>query len=297
MPSLKQLEYFCALAKKGNMSRLSKEQFVSQTALSNSIARLEKELGIQLFDRCGRNLVLNEYGQMFLQFVEPALNSIALGQQAIENIRHKDSNNVSIAIASSTLWGTMIGSFLAQNPQYSISQRECRIDPILQALPQLDVDLIIAGSVDFDTPHLDSVEFIRDAVRLYVPLDHPFAARKSIRLIEAKNEAFICQPKTTGFSRFSNTLFEKAGFKPNIVAECDYTLRRELLRNDVGVVLASDSTLRAHFFDNCVSVLIEDEYAIRGMSCFWLKNRPLSNAAQKFRAFLLEYYSNKEALY
>ena len=296
MPSLKQLEYFIALARNNNMSKLSEENYISQTALSNSISRLEQELGVKLFDRVGRNIVLNDYGKLYLQHIEPALVSIRCARIAIENAARGDHNNVSVAIASSTLWGNLIGSFLTKNPQYSISQKECNIDAIMERLPELETDLIIAGTIDFNSPSLDSVMFIKDPVRLYVPPDHPFAGRKSIHLSEAKNEKFICQPKTSGFSRFSNILFRKAGFTPNIVAECDYSLRRDLLRSGVGVVLASDSVLRAHFFDNCVAVLIEDEWAYREMSCFWLKNRPLSVAAIAFRDFLIEYYrdtSNK----
>lgn len=290
MPSLKQLQYFCALAKNGNMSKLADEFFVSQTALSNSIARLESELGVRLFDRQGRNIVLNEYGRKYLQYVEPGLNSILLGSQTLELMSHKPEPSVSLATSSSTLWSMMIGSFLNRYPQYSISQQECQISNINHALPNLDIDLIIAGSIDFDSPYLDSICFLKDPVRLYVPLDHPFAGRKSIRLIEAKNEKYIYQPRTSGFSRFSDMLFEQAGFEPTIVAECDYTLRRDLLKSGVGVVLASDSVLRANFYENCTSVLIEDEYAIREMSCFWLKDRPLSVAAKTFKTFLLEYY-------
>ena len=290
MPSLKQLQYFCALAKNGNMSKLADEFFISQTALSNSISRLEAELGVQLFDRVGRNIVLNEYGRKYLQYVEPGLNSILLGNQTLELMSMQPAPSVSLAISSSTLWGAMIGSFLNKYPQYSISQQECQIHTINRNLPHLDIDLIIAGSIDFDSPYLDSVCFLRDPVRLYVPLNHPFAERESIRLIEAKNEKFIYQSKSSGFSRFSNMLFKQAGFEPNIVAECDYTLRRDLLKNGVGVVLASDSVLRANFYENCTSVLIEDEYAIREMSCFWLKDKPLSTAAKTFRSFLLDYY-------
>lgn len=292
MPSLKQLEYFLALAKSSNMTKLSEDLFVSQTALSKSIARLESELGVKLFDRQGRNIVLNEYGKTFLQYVEPAVNSLSMGQQVLSDMRAESSMNVSLALASSILWGTLIGSFLSRNPECSISQRECRIDAIMERLPKLDVDLIIAGSADFDSPLLDSVKFISDSVRLYVPLGHHLADRKSIKLIEAKDENFICQPKHTGFSKFSNTLFQKAGFTPKIVAECDYTLRRELLRNGTGVVLASDTVLRANFFDHCVPVLIEDDFAVRHMSCFWLKNRPLSPAATRFRDFVVDYYDN-----
>lgn len=292
MPSLKQLEHFCALAKTNNMSKLAEDNYISQTALSNSIARLEREMGVQLFDRIGRNIILNDCGRLFLSYVEPALASLQMGQQALKKITAESVNSVSVAIASSTLWGTLIGAFLTRYPMYYISQTECRIDEISEKLPRLNVDLIIAGSVDFKSPYLDSVVFIRDAVRLYVPLDHPFAKRKSIHLAEAANEKYICQPKNSGFSRFSKTLFEKAGFTPNIVAECDYTLRRELLRSGMGVVLASDTVLRAHYFDNCVSVLVEDEWAIREMSCYWLKSRPLSAPATAFKAFLLDYYSD-----
>lgn len=290
MPSIKQLEYFCALAKSENMTKLSEKNYVSQTALSNSIARLESELGVQLFDRKGRNIELNSFGMLYLQYIEPALHSISMGKLALESIQNNDSMNVSVAIASSTLWGSLIGGFLNDYPQYSISQRECRIDIIQEKLPQLDVDLIIAGSIDFDTPYLDSIKFISDPVRLYVPLGHPFSLRKSIHLIEAKDEAFICQPPHTGFSKFSNILFQKAGFKPKVIAECDYTLRRELLRNGAGVVLASDSTLRANFFDNCSSVLIEDDFAVRDMSLYWAKNRPLSSAATLFKKYVIDYY-------
>jgi len=293
MPSLKQLQYFSALANGKNMSKLAEEYYISQTALSNSIARLEKELGVNLFDRVGRNIVLNDYGKLYLQYIEPALNSIMLGQQAISNIHHKDINSVSIAIASSHLWGDMIGAFLTNHPNFSISQRECNVDMIKKQLPELDIDLIVSGATDFDSPYLDSVSFIRDKVRLYVPLNNPLAGRESIYLHEARDESFIFQPKHAGFSRFSEMLFKKAGFKPNVVAECDTSLRRDLLRKGVGVVLASDSVLRARFFDNCncVPVLVKDDFAVREMSCFWLKSRPLSPPAVAFRNHLLEYYA------
>lgn len=51
MPSIKQLQYFCALAEDNNMSRLASKLYISQAALSNSISRLESELDAELFDR------------------------------------------------------------------------------------------------------------------------------------------------------------------------------------------------------------------------------------------------------
>ncbi|MDL2210877.1 LysR family transcriptional regulator [Desulfovibrio sp. OttesenSCG-928-O18] len=289
MPSLKQLQYFLDLAAKGNMTRLAEESYVSQTALSNALARLEDELDVRLFDRIGRNLVLNEYGKVYRQHVEAAFEALRTGNQALANMVKQSVNSISLAITSSILWRDMISAFMGKYPEYTIFQRECNIDAIGRALPQLDMDFIIAGDIDFSSPHLDYAVLTEFAVRLYVPANHPLAKRKSIRLSEAKNERFICQPPATGFSRFSKILFDQAGFVPDIVAECDYTLRWDLLRKEVGVVLSCDLHVNN---DNGVPILVTDDFAIRRMALFWARNRKLPPAALDFRNFIIDYYRN-----
>ena len=296
MPSLKQLQYFCALAKEENMSKLADKYFVSQTAFSNSISRLESEIGVKLFDRIGRRIILNEYGEKYLQYVQPALATIQAGQEAVAADFQKNSKTLCVALAGSNVWADMLHEFWRRYPQYSVIQKQCLIAPITEALPQLDVDLIVAGSVDFSSPYLCSMPFIQDRVILYVSPQHRLAKRKSIRLIEIKNEPFIGQPKGSGFRNFCNMLFEQAGFQPKTVVECDYSLHFELAYKGVGVAIATDSALRAHAFNNCVPIVIEDDFAKREMSCFWLKGRPLSIVAQKFIDFLLDYYKEPHRL-
>lgn len=60
-----QLHYFSTLAKIQHMTRAAEELSISQPALSRSIARLEEELGVPLFDRHGRGIYLNHFGQSF----------------------------------------------------------------------------------------------------------------------------------------------------------------------------------------------------------------------------------------
>lgn len=290
MPSLKQLQYFLDLAAKGNMTRLAEASYVSQTALSNALSRLEDELDVRLFDRRGRNLVLNEYGKVYRQHVEAAFEALRTGNQALANMVRQSVNSISLAITSSILWREMIGNFMGKYPQYTIFQRECNIDAISRILPQMDVDFIIAGDIDFSSPHLEHKVLTEFAVRLYVPETHPLAKRKSIRLIEAKNERFICQPPATGFSRFSNRLFAQAGFVPDIVAECDYTLRWDLLRKGLGVVLSCDLHVNN---DTGVPILVTDDFAIRRMAVFWAKNRKFPSAALDFRNYITDYYRKR----
>ena len=80
---INQLHYFVAVARCENITKAAKELFITQPALSRVILRLEQELGTPLFDRHGGRVTLNEHGQSFLRYVEPALESINAGVHAV----------------------------------------------------------------------------------------------------------------------------------------------------------------------------------------------------------------------
>ncbi len=73
---LLQLRYFQALAKNQQLTKTATELMVSPPALSATISRLEKELGVSLFDRIGRSITLNENGKLFLNYIDHALTDI-----------------------------------------------------------------------------------------------------------------------------------------------------------------------------------------------------------------------------
>ena len=62
--TLRQLEVFCAIARRSNVSRAAEEVAISQSAASMALAELERQLGAKLFDRLGKKLVLNANGQL-----------------------------------------------------------------------------------------------------------------------------------------------------------------------------------------------------------------------------------------
>ena len=83
--NLKQLEYFRMIAELEHFTKASEKLLISQSSLSHSIKELEAELGVELFMRQGRNVKLTKYGQMFLPFVEQALDTLGEGCQRLRD--------------------------------------------------------------------------------------------------------------------------------------------------------------------------------------------------------------------
>ena len=64
-----QLRYFVELAKREHLTQVAEAMYVSPSAISSSISRLEEELGVKLFDRVGRNIKLSPYGKEYFFYV------------------------------------------------------------------------------------------------------------------------------------------------------------------------------------------------------------------------------------
>ena len=81
-----QLEYFQTVARMQNMTSAARAMNITQPALSRSIARLESELNVPLFERKGRSIVLNRYGELFLIRVERMMEEYQAGRREIEQL-------------------------------------------------------------------------------------------------------------------------------------------------------------------------------------------------------------------
>lgn len=86
---LNQLHYFIAVAETENLTKAAQKLFITQPALSRAISRLETELGLKLFDRKAHSLILNSNGQLFLQHVSMALDSLDSGIEALRQLNKK----------------------------------------------------------------------------------------------------------------------------------------------------------------------------------------------------------------
>jgi LysR family glycine cleavage system transcriptional activator len=127
LPPLNAIKVFEAVARSGNMARAAEELHVSPSAVSHQIKALESWFERQLFDRQGRELLLNEDGRRFIDVVHPAFQQLRL---AARRMQEPPGGRLKVAICpslASTWLVPRLSAFLDLHPQISVelhSQRE-----------------------------------------------------------------------------------------------------------------------------------------------------------------------------
>ena len=207
---LLQLQYFLLLANQQHVTRTAELLHISQTALSLTIKKLEAELGVPLFIRRGRNIVLSPYGEAFKQHVEDAFFSLENGKRALARMQKAGNSTLNLGLLSPYVWNELLMLFNDLHPDLNINRRSIEDHRFWDSILSGDIDFYLGGLnqlEEMDTSRLDYTTLYEDNMVLLVHKDHPFANRESIDLRECRDEASstwqrkpICSSSSTACS-------------------------------------------------------------------------------------------------
>ena len=114
---LSQLHYFRTAARTGNLSQAARELFVTQPNLSRSIARLETELGVPLFEHRKGKVVLNEYGRIFLSGVENVFGELNTCMQTVQRLYENSQKMLSLGCSIDGFLPDVLQAFSRVHPE------------------------------------------------------------------------------------------------------------------------------------------------------------------------------------
>jgi DNA-binding transcriptional LysR family regulator len=220
---LTQLDYFLTVARLQHVTKASEELAITQPALSHSISKLEDELGVPLFERSGRNIILNRYGQMFAESVKRSLYELNMGKQALEELSNPDSGCVVIAylnILGAELIPRLIRGFHMENPQIRFQLIQGNHTLISGQMEEGLCDLMIS-STKLESDMYDWIPLRTVPLFAVVPGTHRLAQQEEISLMELRGEPFIEVKYHCGLKTSLETCFSKAGFMPNTAYEAE----------------------------------------------------------------------------
>lgn len=231
-----QLEYFKAVAESGHLTNAAKKLNVAQPALSVSIARLENEVGVPLFDRVGRRIYLNKCGEIFLEYVEQTLDTMKKAQSEVDSYCEKLENVLNLGVVSKPFSQMLLMKFREKYPKSRIRQIDLSVDDVEEELLKDTVDFAVIGHVS-PSPGIVSELISEDKMVLLVPASHPLAQREWVSLKELKEESFINLPVEYEYRKITDDMCREAGFTPKVVRECFHCHMVELVSAGYGVAL------------------------------------------------------------
>ena len=183
---LRQLNYFVKSAEYENFSQAAQECYVVQSTLSQQIKQLENDLGVLLFDRIGKKVVLTEEGKAFLPLARAILNTADEGRQQIKDIKQLRSGHLHIAVTYglSVLLTQSLQRFCPHYPNVQFDIRFEKADDILKLLLNREIDIALSYGFPSQDPEIEATTLFGSHLCALVDRSHPLSNRSEISLSE-----------------------------------------------------------------------------------------------------------------
>ena len=289
---LQQLKYFKTVAGIGKISEAAEALFISAPALSTSISRLEKELGMKLFDRASNRITLNAQGQIFLKYVNQIFANLESAKQELHQSMLHHGPHISLVSINTLMWVNLIASFTAEFSQYPLSCASISIPKLEENGFSSQHNFLLAYECEIPpayTDKLDSVFLFQAQPTVMVHKDHPLAQNKALDIRELINERlFLSMPNSSMYERLQQ-LFALHDLPFPTDNYYSHMVRQKMVAENKGISFFSQHPgYNAH--PNIRYIPLVDPFTPWNARLYWRKDRPLSDEEISFRDFAAEFY-------
>jgi DNA-binding transcriptional LysR family regulator len=234
---LRHLEHFVAVAAELNFSRAAQRIHVVQSALSASVGKLEKELGVELFDRSKRQIALTAAGEVFLEHAREVIHTAHRARTSVDAFRDQLSGTVTLGTLMS--WGTLdlaaaLEDFRLSNPLITVRLRQSLTGSAghLTAIADGQMDLALVSISSPGSQLVALRELMSEPMVFVCESSHPLADRRKVTLADFAGRDFINFPLGWGIRQRLDAGFAAAGVHPLGAYEvADYAIAAELIRH------------------------------------------------------------------
>jgi DNA-binding transcriptional LysR family regulator len=214
---IRQLEYFVAVAESRSFVRASQRLYVGQPAVSQQLARLERELGVRLFDRSSRHVRLTAAGERLLPEAQAALAAVRRVQQVADDV--SEGTDLVLRLGTSPALGDRLHRVLhelsSRAPRLVVRLTSLHREQRLAAVRSGELDAALVRVLEH-AADLDVVPVWRDPLLVALPENHPLASHPSVRLEQLAELPLRLAPEAhnPAFHALITTALREAGVQP-----------------------------------------------------------------------------------
>lgn len=287
------LLYFNAIVETENLTQAAEQLMISPPALSNALKRLERNLGVELFDRVGRNLVLNKFGQAYLPYARKILALTQQSNELMQRMQEEQRKHLSIADMTHVFASHIISDFLTHNPEITlrrdyVAPAQCKSIDLVRSY-----DFAIGSTNGINRPDLYSLRLRSgQSIVAVVNRSHPLSGCTSVTMEDLAKLPMIAYAAGQPGRSMLDHLFEPLGKAPTVVFEGNSPHAMiPALEHNLGVFLQPSHTARFNMplYNNCAIIPVVNAVYQANTSLHWSPARPQSEAAKRFAEFCKRY--------
>ena len=285
---LLQLKYFLAVAESEHMTNTAKQLHIAQPALTQSIHRLEQELGVSLFERAGRGIRLSPAGAYVRDRVKPAMETLENVARDVQLFQQGEQGVVRVGVhAASGVAIDGIAAYSELNPHVSFDvtqdERERHRDVIVTTITP-------RGSSTVE----NAVEKTPFSERIGIVVPASSALGDTASLADFANERFIALAGSRRFREVCDTFCARRAFTPHIAFESDNPLVvKKMIGLGLGVGFWPDHSWGDLDPKSCRLVHLQDPEFTRDVIVAKTSRCTPDSEAQRFYDFLLDYVAKR----
>jgi DNA-binding transcriptional LysR family regulator len=286
---LHQLKVFHSVARYSSYSKAGEMLALSQPAVSRQVANLERTIGLELFTRRGRQVMLTDAGRSLYDYADRIYNLAEQARRAM--FQFKDLERGEVLLGASTT----IGSYILPALLQSFRERYPNIEISLETGNSAAIEkLILAGAIDLgfigmpaQDPKLHVEPHLADELVLAVPPDHPFKEKKEISPADFAGETLIWREKGSATRAATEAYLSAHQIKTNGVIEIgNNEAIKRLVAAGMGVAFISQYALTLEVKANLLKIAGGDKMKItRYFYLIFAKDRHLFPTALAFINF------------
>lgn len=285
---LLQLRYFLAVAESEHMTNTAKQLHIAQPTLTQSIHRLEQELGVSLFERAGRGIRLSPAGAYVRDRVKPAMETLENVARDVQLFQQGEQGVVRVGVhAASGVAIDGIAAYSEFNPHVSFDvtqdERERHRDVIVTTITP-------RGSSTVE----NAIEKTPFSERIGIVVPASSALGDTASLADFANERFIALAGSRRFREVCDTFCARRAFTPHIAFESDNPLVvKKMIGLGLGVGFWPDHSWGDLDPKSCRLVHLQETEFTRDVIVAKTSRCTPDSEAQRFYEFLLDYVAKR----
>ncbi len=289
--TFRQLRVFAEVARLGSVQRAAEALHLTPPAVSMQIKEIESQVGLPLFDRANRRLVLSTAGEYFLVYAKRLLATLKEADDAMARFKRVESGLLSVGMVSSAKYflPQLLALFHAEHPAIELRLRLGNREQLATWMQANEVDLSVMGRPPKDFANRAEPFAMHPHVLVTAP-GHAFARAESVPAAALAREPFIVREPGSGTRAALAEYLDHHHLKPVVVMEMHSTEAiKQAVMAGLGVSMISLHTIGLEWRHGLIAAPpVEGLPLMRRWHVVTSAGKLLSPAAEALRYFVLE---------